>query len=459
MKVNIFSSILQWIRNLNKLVSLKVLAFLFLLWGALAVFYQNVLFPRGLDVPKWFPIAVIYETGFHRKEIPYLIVFVLLLFLLLFKIRRINEYLLIFGCFLLIIFGNLMQGGFEQGFLRPFDGSTQYLTVALDIPNVREWLANFNANQHLLNLHTKTHPPFAVLIHDFFLVILNYHVKNMVMAFAATALLTVPLLMLILRIFGVDVQRRKLILLLFAVIPAVNIYSIACLDSVVMTSSTIFLLGVVILLKKPNFKIWGFLLMASGLVFSMALNYGAIYLLGVGALAALYDLFFNKRKLVLIGLGISVLAFIAFVGFFSTFYHYNYIESFLLSSKMENPDGFRLFSDPQRYWLSRFEDISEIAFFLSFGVLSVFCSKVPKLNKTDFTQGSAKLVMAIGVVVLLLVLFTGAYQTGETARACLFIFPYLMLGLTEIRDETFPILILIAGTQTAIMQMIAGYFW
>ena len=55
---------------------------------------------------------------------------------------------------------------------------------------------------------------------------------------------------------------------------------------------------------------------------------------------------------------------------------------------------------------------------------------------------------------------TGAYGTGETARACLYIYPFFLLLLIRITTiQTLLNIAYIALFQTFFMQMLGDYFW
>jgi len=60
---------------------------------------------------------------------------------------------------------------------------------------------------------------------------------------------------------------------------------------------------------------------------------------------------------------------------------------------------------------------------------------------------------------MMLILLAGAYRTGETARAAMFIYPYFMLALVRARLDTLKAITLVAGFQTAAMQLFGNYFW
>lgn len=460
MKKNRLSVTNFWFHRLQKRFSLPLFILLILVWAGLVFLYQSLPWLRNYDIPKWFPISVLYETPFHKSGVIYLILFILLTGWLLWKRKKINEYVLLAACIALVILGNLMQGGFEVAFIRPLEGTSQYLYEAFNVHHWREWLENFNANQAALNLHSKTHPPFAILIHNVFLVLFHFHVKNVAIGFAFLSLCAIPALMALLRLFDIEVNQRKLLLLLFSLLPAINIYSIVSLDGIIMAAATVFLLGIVILVKKPKWQIPGCLCMIGGLLLANALSFGALVLFGVGFFAAVVDLVANKQKRVLVGFILCIFSFAAFIAFFELVFHYNHIESFLLSSKMENPNGFSLFANPINYLLTRFEGISEIAFFLSFGVLTVFLGRHPlKLKGTRISLENPAVLSWISILLVLLLLISGAFCTGETARTCLFIYPFLILSLGKIEEETLSILVMLAGLQTAVMQMVANFFW
>lgn len=118
----------------------------------------------------------------------------------------------------------------------------------------RLWLDQFTNIHDQLFSHSKTHPPFAVLLNYFPLHYGNVHVLTWFFIVLGTA--SIPLVNLVLRAVGVPPDRSNLLTLLFAVIPAINIYSVVSLDAVVLTASTLALLGLARLIsdRKP---LWG----------------------------------------------------------------------------------------------------------------------------------------------------------------------------------------------------------
>lgn len=355
-----------------------------------------------------------------------------------------------------------MQGGFEFAFLQPFyAGKSQYYHDALNVPNVREWLATFNQNQQLLSLHSRTHPPFAVLIHDLFFVLFPRGGLNaLAIGFGVISLSIIPIFLILLKINGVSSNNRKLLLILFSVIPAVNIYTVVCLDGVISASSTLFLLGIAIILKKPGLRVIGYLLMALGLVTTNLLTYGGTFLIGIGALLTLVNLLKEKKHYLLIGYLFSVLSLLVILFILDKGFNYNHLKGFITAATIENPGGFRLFADPINYLLTRFEDIFEIAFYLSFGLLSFFVSgEIVSFDIRNITRDNNQITFVFSSALLIIMFLSGAYRTGETARACLFIYPYLFYPLFNTSEEKIKGLIILASIQTIIMQLFINFFW
>jgi hypothetical protein len=121
------------------------------------------------------------------------------------------------------------------------------------------------------------------------------------------------------------------------------------------------------------------------------------------------------------------------------------VRAFLTASRSENPNGFQAIGVPIHYWLTRLENMGNIAVFASVPVLAVLVRKRPDR------------LTAAGVLVLLLMFITGAYRTGETARACMFIYPFLFLTLKDLPAPFIRRLVAAAGIQTILMQALGSY--
>lgn len=426
------------------------------LWGILILFCQNVLLQTSLDIPKWFPISVFYGPRFSLPGVPYAIAFLIILGFTIWKIDEISDFIVCLIGSSLIVLGNMIQGSFYKAFISPFVAMhNQYYYDAVHVDNWIDWLAHFNANQLTLADHSQTHPPFAVLIQKLFLSISGNEVAGLAIFFAVISMASIFLMIYVLKVFGVEGKQRKLLLLLFSVIPAINIYSIACLDAVILTTSTLFLLGIGIILKRPQQKLWGSCVLAVGLITTSLLTFSSLFLVGVGLLLAAYEFLVNKKTDLLYGMLGAIILFGIIMLVLKFGFHYNHIVGFLTSMKHEHMAGKSITNTFLNYFVTRIEDVFEILVFLSLGVLSV----VFPLKKKNWRTNNIYLIVISAVIVILATFLSGTFRTGETARSCLFIFPFLLLLLTEEEPRMLKYMTILAGVQTVLMQILGGYFW
>jgi hypothetical protein len=175
----------------------------------------------------------------------------------------------------------------------------------------------------------------------------------------------------------------------------------------------------------------------------------------VGLLISLFEILIDKKWDLFIGMVVTGFLFGLAILVLKFAFNYNYIRGFLTASSIENPKGFRLLADPVNYLLTRFEDVSEILVFLSFGVLAILFP----INWRKSKNSLSFLAAMSAIFVLLLMFLSGAFRTGETARACLFIYPYLLLLLIDTQPDTIEYMIVLAGAQTILMQFVGSFFW
>ncbi|GAW94001.1 hypothetical protein [Calderihabitans maritimus] len=143
-------------------------------------------------------------------------------------------------------------------------------------------------------------------------------------------------------------------------------------------------------------------------------------------------------------------------------FNFNYLNSFRIASSIENPEGFRLLSDPIDYFFTRLENIFEILLFLGpfLTILAFWGITILKKKSKDLF-----IITILGVSSLLAMFLTGAYKTGETARACIFIYPFLMFPIAAYLEnrnigfsEQYQLSWLTFG-QAVLMQLFGFYFW
>jgi hypothetical protein len=362
--------------------------------------------------------------------------------------------------FALILLGNLSHGGLDVGIRRPLYASgIQYWDDAIKIVDGAAWLRSFNDHQTQLFLHSRTHPPFAVLMHHLLRNVCGDNLTAVGLTLAFISSLTVPVIWKMLALLQISSERRGLLVLLFPLIPAVNIYSAVSLDGVILFTASLALWGMLLVLERPAQGATGVALIVVGILATNLLSFGGLFLIGVLVALTAWSVATGGRPAWLgLAFGASSLASLALLLVLRQGFGYHHLRAFLVASRVENPQGFSGLANPAQYLVSRLEDVAEIAFFFSFGALAVLRRAVAG---TTWSHGERSVrALAAGAMGVLLAMFgTGAYRTGETARGCLFVYPYLLLLYARLDDQAIKDLVPWAAAQTAVMQQLGGFFW
>jgi hypothetical protein len=109
--------------------------------------------------------------------------------------------------------------------------------------------------------------------------------------------------------------------------------------------------------------------------------------------------------------------------------------------------------------MTRLEGIAEIALFFSIACTATLLRGAGLREDAPDRVDQALPVMMAGTATLLLMLAAGAWRTGETARACMFFYPYLLLAFSGLGRQRITDLCILAGAQTAVMQLLGDYYW
>ena len=150
------------------------------------------------------------------------------------------------------------------------------------------------------------------------------------------------------------------------------------------------------------------------------------------------------------------------------FFKFNYINSFLFAAESESGPGFMLLTNPVKYVITRIADILDILIF--FGpIMTVLCYRGFKCLKEESSMNDKSALIYIlslsAILSILIVFLTGAYDHGETARAAMYIYPFLLLPVAfYLKKENFSSiernkLLILVFSQTLIMQLFGFYIW
>ena len=430
-----------------------ILVFIWLLLVGLN--YTLIQIYEGISTTSYFPFSV-FSPSFQVSGMPYAIIFLLVLYFTI-KYRLYSN---IFSTYMLgvslILLGNMSLGNMELALVNPISGGDiQYYHDAIKIDSWKNWLSSFNVNQESLICHARTHPPGAVLI-EFFLFMVSKNPLWISLVFLFLSSISIVLIYKIFIELGKDKLFSNKMAFLYVVIPSVNIYSLASLDAIIAMLANIVILGVIIIIECKESKrmvVWGILSAASMTLLSL-LTFGGIYLWAIIGAFSLYLFYFHNNHNILILFIGSLVLFLLTVVLLNQTYNYDYFESFLTGSRIENKHGFMLFSQPLNYFVTRLEDVCEIAVFLSLGIMAFLTTIKYKLQNNLYGTFSL-----IAIVILLLMFLSGAYKTGETARACLFVVGFVLILLRNIPNSLLTSLISFAALQTILMQILGFYFW
>lgn len=402
-----------------------------------------------------FPISVIYPNQFLWSGFVFAFLFLISGIFAFQYSEKLNVYFLFLIAIVLVVLGNLSQGDFDTAFLQPFYlKGRQYYADAINITDGTVWLRDFTKNLEHFQLHTRTHPPFVTLLHFWILNISN--IETLAIVFFAIGCLSFPIFYQILVYLGFEEKKRKWMLLLFAVIPSVNIYLLVSIDSLVLTSTLIFLLGFARIFNQNKIDAVSFLLISLGLILTNLITFSGLFLFAFLGCFSFYFLLKGKWNFVWLSLMATITFVLSFLLIYATT-GYDHLDTFLQASHSENPHGFRLLHQPFVYFVTRLEDIGEIFLFLSFSYLAVFFSK--NSGTEVFENQKINILFFSAIAALSAMLLTGAYGTGETARACLFLVPYFLILLKDINSDQFKILFYLCLFQTFGMQMIGNFYW
>jgi hypothetical protein len=420
------------------------------------------------DCPDWWPVSVFYlRSGLTWKHLS-VAVMVLAFFHLstrcLFKFKKTTfrlDLTIIIGSILLLS-TNLIQG-WEMAFVHPIappaslkDSSIfatpkrQLYHDATRITSASDFLADFEQMQSELGIHSRTHPPGAVL---FFFVLRKILGTLWALSMFIGILSSAISMSSLYGILNSRVGSRiaGFTSLIFILIPSVQIYYAASLDAIIAS----FLLATLFFFLHRNsfLSVMGSL---AALFFASFLTFATLFLPPV---LIGYDLI-KRRNVWRSAAILSVLGIVYIILYLLT--GFNYLRSFFIASHLENPQGFRFFYEPISYIFTRLENISEILLF--FGpFLSIMMVRGLRLRYRKMPD--LKLLTLLATGMLLLMFATGAFHTGETARACIFILPYLLfpvaLYLEHVKISASEQLLILhlVFFQTIVMQIIGKFWW
>lgn len=369
----------------------------------------------------------------------------------------------------LLVLTNLLQGGY-RGLVDPLTYEQSYYRVAVRITDPVAFVRTYEEIQLELPLHASTHPPGSVLTHYVFEQLLGSP-AGVSVAMAIVSLVVSGYLLYRLLLTYFEPELAQYVTLLFVLLPAVQIYYLASLDSIILAA----FMGTVYCFTRKSRIVAGVGTFCC-LVLATWHTFMVVFLVPVLGGIALY----RRDRIGLLAVQLVGLAG-CYLGI-DLLLDYDYVNSFQIASKQQtvaatqhfNPteqqvrtsapngaDRFLLVADPVKYVYTRIENVAEIALFFT-PYLCVLCARG---LSTLRAHRKAFILFALGVVSLFGLFAAGVYHTGETARGAMYIYPFLLLPIAGVLHSVDPtrrdkwILAAFVFAQAVFMQFIGFYQW
>jgi hypothetical protein len=321
----------------------------------------------------------------------------------------------IFGVALLLVLSSNLLHGWRFGIDYPTatvgTGGIEYYDDAILIKGPLWFLRRFNVIQAVLLEHARTHPPGPVLLYHALHRALGDPGLISIAIGAASLALALPYLRRLLTLtLGEEPPGA---LLLYSILPAVLVYGIAVVDVVI---AALFLATLVTFLDERRSR--SFANSALWLGLSGFFTFAALFLLPV---LVGFDLLRRRR----LRRSVSVIAGAALgLALLAPLTGFDWWAAFRRASALENEGGFLLFANPRAYVWYRLGAVAEIMIFFTPFLCLLGWRGRASLRRDHL---DAYTLAWLGPASLAAMLLAGALRSGEAARVCVFILPYLLL--------------------------------
>ncbi len=355
----------------------------------------------------------------------------------------------------LILSLNFIPGA-TVGFVRPISGriagGLEYYHDATHVRDPGAFLGGFAELQPVLLPHSATHPPGAVLLHVALIRVLGSPLAT------SLALATLSILFLafgIRRFLARELDRPSLepdtarLVVLFALTPAIAIYTATVLDALVaglLLAALAFFTDA----STPRNLAAACALVGAASFLTFA------FVLPVAVMAG-FELWEERSLRKTLWVGASL---VAMYGLLLAGTGFHYWDAFRYASASENPLGFRLLVEPVNYLATRLASALEIPILFSPFLALVAVSGLASAE----TPRRLRRLSLLALLGLALFLASGALPTGEAARPLLFIYPFLFAPAASVlsrcrEDRRVERLTDLVFLESLLFQTFGSFFW
>jgi hypothetical protein len=363
---------------------------------------------------------------------------------------------------LLIVGTNAIQG-YEAGFVRPIAGGRlQYYHDAVShAADPARFLREFGRIQPTLGDHARTHPPGAVLLIEFLRRATGDRPAaiSLLIAICSAVVTAVAFRRLVQRLIPhADSSFAALLLLL---LPAIQIYYCASLDAVI---AALLLAAITCTVPAPGEAApakGALLLAAFCLTAAAALTFLWVWALPV--IGAIWATRAGWRDAIVHVSALTLAVAVAFAVVWAVT-GFDYLSAGVAAAHLENPLALAPAAHATEYALSRIEDVAEILVFLGPLLIGAIVRGWSPLRRASAPAAAAVTTAIITVAVMFV---AGAFRTGETARGCLFLWPFLLLpvlageqaAMAETESGVRRDILYAVFAQAVLMQAFGSFFW
>lgn len=367
------------------------------------------------------------------------------------KTKQIIPLIIIAG---FLIIGTNMLSGTVQGLHYPIVGEgphdSTYWQESLNIQSSSSFLSAFNTIQPYLKIHSRIHPPGVML--TLHLLRQIWDSGYFVSAVILVAFLTSSYYFYHLINRFTDSSNSRLILAIFLVLPAIQIYTWSTIDALVIAS----FIWAIWAWHHQDSK--GLILTILCVWYCSFLTYATILLLITLAFDDWRQNRTIKRTLILL---------LSLAGIYTlmyAIYGYKYISSFFFAKEIEVQQSINPGYTFASFIFTRIENMLEIVVF--FGpLLTYFAYQGLRRLWQQKDLYADTTTMILPILGLTGIFWVGAYYTGETARGAMYIYPFLLAPVAyyieylRLSYKQHVLVLNLVFLQTVIMQTFGWFSW
>ncbi len=364
------------------------------------------------------------------------------------------------------------NGGFVHGVTYPFERIEDYYVNVDKVKSIALFLRNFTRIAPSLSMHARTHPPGPIILLYYLGNASDGNLLTVCLVTIMVSALTIVPVYLWARLF-LDAQGSRKLCLLWLVTPSVALYGATSMDGVFMLFLSLplylFLKGVEGSMRSA---IWAGVFTGIGLAIAIFMTFSAVFHGAFFVLFAIGCLLFTAKEKFWKAAALTLVAGIVFCAVYSTVYlstGFNIINCLKTAMELDTrPVSCSL----KWYIVTRLEDLLDFATLSGVATTGLWSGIAIKLVAFRDFRARFDLTLSISMLsctsVILIMVLTGLYVTGETGRIWLFLLPLVLVpSVAALQSRSYrdifhdPVfqLVILAFCQTLLFEAVLDTWW